>query len=953
MTKPTTVDEIRKAYLDFFEAKGHLVVPSASLIPVGDPTLLLTSAGMVPFKPYFTGEETPPNPRLASVQKCFRTSDIDGVGDTKHLTFFEMLGNFSIGDYFKKEATAWAWEFVTEVLGLPPERLWVTYYKEGGEEDLEARGYWLEATKGRLPEGHIVPLGAKYNWWGPAGEEGPSGPCSEIHYSYDPEHTTVADLTEESPRTVEIWNLVFTQFYHHRDGNRTPLPKPNIDTGMGLERAAAVMQGVQSLYNSDVCDYLVKAVAKLAWGGLPAGRPYGEDEETDYAIRVVAEHARGVTFLIADGVVPSNEGRGYVLRRILRRAIRFARKAGIQPASGGFLAELVAAVIKRMGDHYPELQREREFILSVVRGEEERFSQTLDAGMQIIQGIITQGKASSKRGVITSGDAFKLYDTYGFPVDITQDIAREHGMEVDLEGFEKEMEAQRQRGRASARFGLGEGTSPETYRQLSLSGTGFTGYESLSEESVVIGLLVDGAPADRAVKGDTVEVVLRESPFYAEGGGQVGDTGELRGPSGAVRVADTQAPLQGIIAHLGEVVEGEIAVGEPARATVDGVRRSDIVRNHTATHLLHAALRKILGAHVRQAGSLVAPDRLRFDFSHPSSIGQADIHEIERLVNDKVLENLPVAHRVMPYSEAMAQGALAFFGDKYGDTVRTCRIGDPSTGPTSSDSRQSRSSGRTEEPFSFELCGGTHTSTTGEIGLVHLESEGSIGAGTRRLEAVTGHGTAGLLRERLLLMESLAKQLQSSQGELSSRVGSLLAELDRERKRATAMERGPGQTSRRVPDQPGAAHRRSLGPDGPGARLQRRRPAGYGGLAQGQVGQRRHRPGRRHRRRPVVRGHGYAGPGLQGIPRGEHRPRRGQGCRRRRRRPPGAGPGRRQGQGQAQGGPGAGTGAGQEGVISPLAPLRGGEGGAVTSPPTPPPTRGGARPPSLPGKGKG
>ena len=880
MTKPTTVDEIRKAYLDFFEAKGHLVVPSASLIPVGDPTLLLTSAGMVQFKPYFTGEETPPNPRLASVQKCFRTSDIDAVGDTKHLTFFEMLGNFSIGDYFKKEAIAWGWEFVTEVLGLPPENLWVTYYEEPGEEDLEAKGYWLEATKGRLPESHIVALGAEHNWWGPAGEEGPSGPCSEIHYSYEPERTTIDDLTGDSPRTVEIWNLVFTQFYHHRDGKRTTLPKPNIDTGMGLERTAAVMQGVVSVYGSDALDYLVDEVARLA------GTSYGKNKETDDAIRIAAEHARGITFLIVDGVVPSNEGRGYVLRRILRRAVRFARKAGVQPASGGFLAELSAAVLERMGEHYPELRRQREVILSVVQGEEERFGQTLEAGMEIFQGMFTsisdvqrdlaaleqsvedidagtfeeeamhdlfsglrslpfnpgvgprnnefamggtllraqfgeiaqnaqsylQGeladralneKASAATDLINNakrlhgiisrsipGDiVFKLYDSYGLTPDITQDIAREHGMEVDLEGFEREMEAQRERGRAGAKFIT---PTPATVTaslvapSVSLGGSRFTGYESLSEETVVIGLLVGGAPVERASKGDRVEVVLRETPFYAEAGGQVGDSGELRGPLGAVRVSDTQAPLPGVIAHLSEVVEGEIAVGEPVQATVDSARRSDIVRNHTATHMLHAALRRILGSHVRQAGSLVAPDRLRFDFSHPSSIGQAELHQVETLINDKVMENLAVAHQVMPYSEAMAQGALAFFGDKYGDTVRTCRIGDPST--SSFGVAQDRS-GQAQEPFSFELCGGTHTGATGEIGLVHLEGEGSIGAGTRRLEAVTGHGAEGLLRERHLLMESLAKQLQTAPGELSSRVGSLLAELDRERKRATAMER--------------------------------------------------------------------------------------------------------------------------------------------------------------------
>ena len=759
--RPKTIDDVRQAYLDFFKSKAHLVVPSSSLIPIGDPTLLLTSAGMVQFKPYFTGEAVPPNRRLASVQKCFRTSDIDSVGDTKHLTFFEMLGNFSIGDYFKKEAIAWAWEFVTEVLGLPPERLWVTYYKDQGQEDLEAKGYWLETVKGKLPESRIIPLGARYNWWGPAGEEGPCGPCTEIHYAFDPARVSVADLTGDSPHAIEIWNLVFTQYYHHRDGRRTPLPKPNIDTGMGLERTTAVIQGVPSVYQTDTFDYLIKAVAELA------GKRYGEGEETDYAIRVAAEHARGVTFLIADGIVPSNEGRGYVLRRILRRGVRYARKAGIQKP---FLAELSQLVIDRMGRHYPELQREREFILTVIRGEEQRFSQTLTAGMEIIQEIIAREKRAGST-TVAGPDAFKLYDTFGFPPDITIDIAREHGMQVDLRGFEHEMERQREQARAAAKFGLGEKTSPETYRQLSLGGTRFTGYERLEEQTVVIGLLAGGAPIERAAKGQHVEVILKDTPFYAEGGGQVGDSGEVRGPLGRVLVTDTQSPIHGITAHVGEVVEGEIAIGEPVRAVVDGARRASIVRNHTATHLLHAALRRTLGTHVRQAGSLVSAEKLRFDFSHPSGLGAADLQAIETLVNDKVMEDLTVAHGVMPYQEAIAQGALAFFGDKYGDTVRTCRIANGG------------------ETFSFELCGGTHADATGQIGLVHIEAEGSVAAGTRRLEAVTGHGAEAALRDRHVLLESLAKQLQSSPADLSSRVTSLLAELDRERKRAGSLER--------------------------------------------------------------------------------------------------------------------------------------------------------------------
>ncbi|MSQ25677.1 MAG: alanine--tRNA ligase [Dehalococcoidia bacterium] len=765
MPSPSTTSDIRQAYFDFFAARHHRVEPSASLIPAGDPTLLLTSAGMVPFKPYFTGEQAPPNPRLASSQKCFRTSDIDSVGDTKHLTFFEMLGNFSIGDYFKREAIAWAWEFVTDVLKLPPERLWVTYYKEGDVEDLEARDFWLQAAKGKLSSERIVPLGKKYNWWGPAGEEGPCGPCSEIHFAFDPARVTVADLTGDSPHAIEIWNLVFTQFYHHRDGRRTSLPKPNIDTGMGLERATAVARYMQdprivSVYQTDAFDYLVQQAAALA--GASAGR----DPDADYALRVLAEHARGVTFLIADGVVPSNEGRGYVLRRILRRAVRYARKAGIQ---GMFLTVLAESVVDRMAHVYPELARERAFILSVIRGEEERFSQTLDAGVEILEEMLrSQAKGTSLSGT----SAFKLHDTYGFPVDITQDIAREHGMTVDIPGFDREMARQREQSRAKAKFGLGDKTSPETYRALALGEVRFTGYERLREQTVVIGLLAGGQPAERAAKGAPVEVVLRQTPFYAEGGGQVGDTGELRGPHGTVRVTDTIAPIHGLIVHRGEVAEGEIAVGEPLDAVVDAARRADVVRNHTGTHLLHAALRKVLGAHVRQAGSHVGPDRLRFDFAQPTAIDAAGLRQIQTLVNDAILENLTVAHKVMSYKDAIAQGALAFFGDKYGDVVRTCGIGDGDG-----------------QAFSFELCGGTHARATGEIGLLHVESEGSIAAGTRRIEAVTGHGAGGALAQRHALLIALANKLQSSPADLSARLASLLEDLDRERKRASSLER--------------------------------------------------------------------------------------------------------------------------------------------------------------------
>ncbi|MEE9284225.1 MAG: alanine--tRNA ligase, partial [Dehalococcoidia bacterium] len=441
MARPTTIDQVRRAYLDFFEERGHLVVPSASLIPAGDPTLLLTSAGMVQFKAYFSGEEKPPRPRLASSQKCFRASDIDSVGDTKHLTFFEMLGNFSIGDYFKKEAIAWAWEFCTQVLQLPQERLWVTVFLD----DDEAEAIWRDIG---VPAERILRYGEDHNFWGPAGEEGPCGPCSEIHYDYGEEYGPDATPADGGQRFVELWNLVFTQYHQRRDGSRTSLPTPNIDTGMGLERTAAVVQGVTSVYETDAFDYLVRKGAELA------GKRDGQDEEREFAIRVLAEHARSVTFLIADGVVPSNEGRGYVLRRILRRAVRYARKAGVR---GPFLTEMASEVVQRMGSAYPELERERDFVFSVIRGEEERFGQTLDTGVEILDEIIARHRKTHDGGPtpLSGSDVFKLYDTYCFPPDITQDIAREHGLEVDLAGFEREMEAQRARGRASARFGLG------------------------------------------------------------------------------------------------------------------------------------------------------------------------------------------------------------------------------------------------------------------------------------------------------------------------------------------------------------------------------------------------------------------------------------------------------------------------------------------------------------------
>ena len=702
---PKTGDEIRAAFLRFFEERGHLVMASASLIPAGDPTLLLTSAGMVPFKPYYMGDETPPSKRLVSVQKCFRTTDIDEVGDRTHHTFFEMLGNFSIGDYFKQDAIKWGWEFLTEVLLLPAERLWVTVH----DSDDEAEAIWRGEVG--VPKERIVRLGDKDNFWGPAGNEGPCGPSSEIHYDFGEDRGPGTKPGDDTDRFVELWNLVFVQFQQVPDGTRTPLPAPGIDTGLGLERAAAIAQGVPSAYETDLLAPIVAAVEQVS------GAAYGKDEPVDYAIRVVAEHARSAAFLIADGVVPANEGRGYVLRRVIRRGIRFARKLGVEEP---FLASVAEAVMERMAPHYPELSEHRRFVLRALEEEESRFDQAIALGTLLLeQGMIalrqtidaehtqpyqaradalerrihaeatrvglrpkwiedeivryvlghleTGGRLEARRAMrrITGREAFLLSDAYGFPLELTQEIAREHGLDVDVEGFEREMEAQRQRGRAAAeKFGGGRDLQ-RTYEALGASETTFLGYDALAADTVVVGLLKDGEPVQRIEQGDEAEVMLRETPFYPEGGGQVGDAGEITAPGGRAEIRDTQRPVGGLIAHHATVTEGAIALGDSVRAAVDGERRADVMRNHTATHMLHAALRTVLGTHVRQAGSLVAPDALRFDFTHVAAVTPEELVEIQRLVNEAVRGDLPCEKSEGAYRDAVAQGALAFFGERY------------------------------------------------------------------------------------------------------------------------------------------------------------------------------------------------------------------------------------------------------------------------------------------------
>jgi len=759
-----TGDELREKFLLFFEGKGHSIVPSSSLIPLGDPTLLLTSAGMVQFKPYFTGEAVPPSPRLASCQKCFRTTDMDSVGNLKHLTFFEMLGNFSVGDYFKKEAIAWAWEFVLDWLRIPRERLWITIFLD----DDESFGHWRDVG---VEAERISRCGEEDNFWGPAGETGPCGPCSEIHYDMGEEFACGLGCSPacDCGRFLEIWNLVFTEFYQNAGGKRTPLPNKNIDTGMGLERTAAVLQGKRSFYETDLFAPIVQKVADLT------GYRYGEDEKTDRAMRIVVEHGRAATFLIADGVIPSNEGRGYVLRRVLRRAALLGRTLGLEQP---FLSDIAEVVITSMDRVYAELVANCDLVVRTINIEEARFAETLDTGLKILGQVMEQARKRME-GKVSGEDVFRLYDTYGFPAELTTEVAAENGLSVDLEGFEKEMGKQRERARAAHKFTLGDRETGVDYASMSLPPTEFVGYGRTRCKARVISLAADGGTVDVARKGQQVEVVLDRTPFYAEMGGQVADTGELIGGKGRIAVSDTVWAGEDIVVHLGTVTKGEIFEGEDITAAVDKSRRLDIARNHTTTHLLQAALRQVLGSHVRQMGSLVAPDHFRFDFTQEAPVLPEELSRIQRIVNEGIRRNLPVTKREMPHKQAVAEGAIALFGEKYGDVVRVVRIGG------------SRS------PVSMEVCGGTHVDRTGDIGLFHVLSEGSIGSGMRRIEAVTGRRAEKLIEERVEALQKIAHLLQVPAAEVEDKLDGILGEIDTERKRAVALER---QLSRETAD---------------------------------------------------------------------------------------------------------------------------------------------------------
>lgn len=747
-------NQIRDLFLNFFTEKKHKVLPSSSLIPHGDPTLLLTTAGMVQIKPYFLGITAPPSPRLASCQKCFRTTDIDSVGDNKHLTFFEMLGNFSVGDYFKKEAIAWGWEFITQRLHLPEDRLWVTVFLD----DDEAFQIWRETG---FPEERIVRLGEKDNFWGPAGDSGPCGPCSEIHYDFGEKYgcgKPGCDPSCSCGRFSEVWNLVFTQFNQDKDGKRTPLPKPNIDTGMGLERILAACNGNPSVYETDLFVPLTDRVRKLASIGKT------NDDETLRAVKICAEHSRGVSFLIADGVLPSNEGRGYVLRRLLRRACFMGRRLGIKQA---FMGEMAQTVIDKMGSIYPELVANNKLILEVIRNEEEKFYDTLDAGINLCEKAIADAH-NQNRNCLLNEEVFKLWDTYGIPFELSSEIAREHGLTVDRKGFEQEMEKQRERARSSHKFSgeftVGLGVNPKLK-------TEFTGYDELTTRAHIIDIMDEKASAslNRADLGQKVILVIDRTPFYGEMGGQVGDTGIVKSSRGEMSVFNSIYLPSGALALIGQVDSGSMSLGDEVDAAVDEGRRKDIARNHTATHILQAVLRRVLGSHVAQRGSLVTPERLRFDFVQLSPISREQVKEIEAGVNEIIRSDHCVTTQVCSYDEAINDGATAIFEEKYGDTVRLVKIGDPW--------------------ISAELCGGTHVRSTGEIGYFHMITEASIGAGLRRIEAVTGRGAEVFINRRLGIIDQLTADLKVNPEELTAKVASLLSGLAEANRQINALQR--------------------------------------------------------------------------------------------------------------------------------------------------------------------
>jgi len=738
----TSANQLREAFTGFFESKGHTPVQSASLIP-HDPTVLFTVAGMVPFKPYFVGDEAAPYKRAVSVQKCARAggkhNDLDDVGRTKrHLVFFEMMGNFSFGDYFKSDAIPWSWELVTEVFGFDGDQLWITVH----ESDDEAEQIWHDVVG--VPMNRIQRLGDADNFW-QMGDTGPCGPCSEIHIdrgaAFGPDGGPLND--KKGDRFLEFWNLVFMQFNQAKDGSRTPLPKPSIDTGAGLERILALMQGTDSVWETDVLFPLVQQAQSLTSAKYRAG---DYDDRDSFSLRVLAEHARSATMLVNDGVFPSNEGRGYVLRRIIRRAVRHAYLLGTEKL---VMPKLTETALEVMRSAYPELDANKDFILGVLTKEEESFRQTLKTGVTILEDELSGG--AKKLGGST---AFLLHDTYGFPLELTQEIASERNVEVDVEGFEKEMSAQRKRAKSARKGASVDASSVESYRAVmeQHGTTTFVGYESTNSTSTVLAVLP--VVSDSTVSANTVEIFLDVTAFYAESGGQVGDTGVLTSSTGEARVVDTTFALPGLRKHTCEMSRGVIESGQQVQASVDVIVRDATRRNHTATHVLHWALRQVLGEHVKQAGSLVSDERLRFDFSHYASVTQDEIEQIERLANSEVLSNTQTRNYETSKDEATAAGAIAFFGDKYGDMVRVLEAGN-----------------------SIELCGGTHVRATGDIGLIKIVAESSIGSNLRRIEAVTGENALNFVLDASRTLHSAADLLGASSTDMVATVKRKLSEI--------------------------------------------------------------------------------------------------------------------------------------------------------------------------------
>jgi len=740
-----TGSEIREKFLEYFKERGHAVVASSSLIPKEDPTLLFINSGMAQFKNLFLGLEKREYTRAATSQKCVRAggkhNDLENVGFTvRHHTFFEMLGNFSFGDYFKNEAIEWGWEFLRDVMGLPEDRMWVSIFRD----DDEAFEIWNK--KIGVPAERIVRLGEKDNFW-MMGDTGPCGPCSEIYYDLGKDvgcGRPECDLECECGRYMEIWNLVFTQYDRDESGTLTPLPTPNIDTGMGLERLATVMQGVESNYDCDLFRDIILHIEGVT------GKKYKDNEEDDISIRVIADHCRAVTFLISDGILPSNEGRGYVLRRILRRAARHGKLLGLEKP---FLHDMVPVVIEVMKDCYPELLDKESYVRKVIVNEEQRFMETLDSGLRILN---DEMESLEKKGekIIPGGIVFKLYDTFGFPTDLTGDAARSRGMSLDMEGFEKSMEVQREKARESWK-GSGEEKVADIYRALSMDGisTQFDGYECDNvTASRVVAILKDDKRIDSLSAGERGEIFVDRTPFYGEVGGQTGDAGVIEGKDSLFEVWDTQKPLDDLFTHIGKLKEGQIKVGESVDVKIDSETRRSIEANHSGTHVLQAALKTVMGDHVKQSGSLVNSERLRFDFTHFAGIEDKEMEMIERVANEYIRENVPVDTRVLSHADALKTGATAVFDEKYGDTVRVVRMGD----------------------FSMELCGGTHVRRTGDIGFLKIVHESAVAAGVRRIEAMTGREAVRYVEKMERALKDSALLVRTNPLDLSERVDKLL-----------------------------------------------------------------------------------------------------------------------------------------------------------------------------------